>query len=107
MRSFAAAAVPDHIDLYYPHRVDRKVPIRGYGRRYGSTYRPGKIRATGLSEAGPQSTVVPTRSIDCRGAKRILFMTRDYEADTILSSANWASASFLTMPLGGAFSRER
>ena len=42
----------DHIDLLYPHRVDRKVPIEEVAGTVGDLVREGKVRYFGLSEAG-------------------------------------------------------
>lgn len=43
----------DHIDLYYLHRVDADVPIEESVGAMGEMVRAGKVRAIGLSEAGP------------------------------------------------------
>ena len=41
----------DHIDLYYQHRVDPKVPIEETVGAMGDLVRQGKVRYLGLSEA--------------------------------------------------------
>jgi aryl-alcohol dehydrogenase-like predicted oxidoreductase len=41
----------DHIDLYYQHRVDRKVPIEETVGAMAELVRAGKVRHLGLSEA--------------------------------------------------------
>ena len=41
----------DRIDLYYQHRVDRKVPIEETVGAMGELVRAGKVRFLGLSEA--------------------------------------------------------
>ncbi len=43
----------DYIDLYYQHRVDKKVPIDDTVGEMGRLMDEGKIRAIGLSEASP------------------------------------------------------
>jgi aryl-alcohol dehydrogenase-like predicted oxidoreductase len=43
----------DHIDLYYQHRVDSKVPIEETVGAMAELVRAGKVRYLGLSEAGP------------------------------------------------------
>ena len=43
----------DHIDLYYQHRVDRKVPIEETVGAMAELVRAGKVRLLGLSEAAP------------------------------------------------------
>lgn len=45
----------DHIDLYYLHRVDAEVPIEDTVGAMADLVRAGKIRAIGLSEAGPET----------------------------------------------------
>jgi aryl-alcohol dehydrogenase-like predicted oxidoreductase len=43
----------DHIDLYYQHRVDRKVPIEETTGAMAELVKTGKVRYIGLSEASP------------------------------------------------------
>jgi len=43
----------DHVDLYYLHRVDAEVPIEDSVGAMAEMVRAGKVRAIGLSEAGP------------------------------------------------------
>lgn len=43
----------DHIDLYYQHRVDRRVPIEETVGAMKGLVEAGKVRFLGLSEAGP------------------------------------------------------
>jgi aryl-alcohol dehydrogenase-like predicted oxidoreductase len=45
----------DHIDLYYQHRVDPKVPIEDTVGALAELVGEGKIRHIGLSEAGPDT----------------------------------------------------
>lgn len=45
----------DHIDLYYQHRVDPKVPIEETVGAMAELVRAGKVRHLGLSEAGAQT----------------------------------------------------
>ena len=42
----------DHVDLYYQHRVDPKVPIEDTVGTMGRLVEEGKVRFLGLSEAG-------------------------------------------------------
>jgi len=55
VRSACAASLQrlgvDHIDLYYQHRVDRKVPIEETVGAMAELVRAGKVRHLGLSEA--------------------------------------------------------
>src|SRR5260221_1271575 len=43
----------DRIDLYYQHRVDPNVPIEETADAVAELVKEGKVRALGLSEAGP------------------------------------------------------
>jgi aryl-alcohol dehydrogenase-like predicted oxidoreductase len=45
----------DHIDLYYLHRVDPDVPIEESVGAMAEMVKAGKVRAIGLSEAGPET----------------------------------------------------
>ena len=45
----------DHIDLFYQHRVDPKVPIEDVAGAVSDLVREGKVRFFGLSEAGGQT----------------------------------------------------
>jgi aryl-alcohol dehydrogenase-like predicted oxidoreductase len=45
----------DHIDLYYQHRVDPKIPIEDTVGALAKLVAEGKIRYIGLSEAGPET----------------------------------------------------
>jgi len=45
----------DHVDLYYLHRVDSKVPIEQTMDALAALVRAGKIRHVGLSEASAQT----------------------------------------------------
>lgn len=45
----------DHIDLYYQHRVDTKVPIEETVGAMAELVKAGKVRYLGLSEAAPDT----------------------------------------------------
>ncbi len=45
----------DHIDLYYQHRMDSKVPIEDTVGALADLVQAGKIRHIGLSEAAPET----------------------------------------------------
>lgn len=45
----------EHIDLYYQHRVDKKVPIEETVGAMAELVRAGKVRHIGLSEASPET----------------------------------------------------
>lgn len=45
----------EYVDLYYQHRVDKKVPIEETVGAMAELVRAGKVRYLGLSEASPQT----------------------------------------------------
>jgi aryl-alcohol dehydrogenase-like predicted oxidoreductase len=45
----------DHVDLYYQHRVDPDTPIEDTVGAMAELVQAGKVRAIGLSEAGPDT----------------------------------------------------
>jgi aryl-alcohol dehydrogenase-like predicted oxidoreductase len=45
----------DHVDLYYQHRVDRRVPIEETIGAMAELVEAGKVRYLGLSEASPET----------------------------------------------------
>jgi aryl-alcohol dehydrogenase-like predicted oxidoreductase len=45
----------DHLDLYYQHRVDRRVPIEETAGAMAELVEAGKVRYLGLSEASPET----------------------------------------------------
>jgi aryl-alcohol dehydrogenase-like predicted oxidoreductase len=45
----------DHVDLYYQHRVDRRVPIEETVGAMAELAEAGKVRHLGLSEASPET----------------------------------------------------
>lgn len=74
----------DHLDLYYLHRVDPKVPIEDTVGAMAQLVEQGKIRHIGLSEAGSQTirranAVYPLTAVQSEYS----LWTRDYEIDTI------------------------
>ncbi|MGH7825120.1 MAG: aldo/keto reductase [Candidatus Binatia bacterium] len=74
----------DYIDLYYLHRVDSKVPIEETVGAMARLVEQGKVRAIGLSEAGPETlrrahAVYPITAVQSEYS----LWTRDYETNTI------------------------
>ncbi|MER7952472.1 aldo/keto reductase [Streptomyces sp. NPDC096079] len=72
----------DHIDLYYQHRVDPQVPIEETVGAMAELVRAGKVRALGLSEAGPRTirrahAVHPIAALQSEWS----LWTRDLEAE--------------------------
>ncbi|HEY7220777.1 MAG TPA: aldo/keto reductase [Candidatus Binatia bacterium] len=74
----------DHLDLYYLHRVDPKVPVEDTVGAMTQLVEQGKIRHIGLSEAGPQ-TIRRAHAAYAIAAVQSEYSlwTRDYERDTI------------------------
>src|ERR671924_2031015 len=74
----------DCLDLYYLHRVDRKVPVEDTVGAMVRLIEQGKIRHIGLSEAGAQTilranAIQPITSVQSEYS----LWTRDYEVNTI------------------------
>ncbi|MFE4722859.1 aldo/keto reductase, partial [Streptomyces sp. NPDC056728] len=94
----------DHIDLYYQHRVDPNVPIEETAGAVGELIAEGKVRAFGLSEAGPDTirranAVTPVSAVQ---SEYSLF-TRDPEA-RVLPALRELGIGFVPFsPLGRGF----
>ncbi|MFG3028983.1 aldo/keto reductase [Streptomyces sp. NPDC048253] len=94
----------DHVDLYYQHRVDPDVPIEETAGAVGELIAEGKIRAFGLSEAGPETirranAVTPVTAVQ---SEYSLF-TRDPEA-RVLPTLRELGIGFVPFaPLGRGF----
>lgn len=94
----------DHIDLYYQHRVDPNVPIEETAGTVGELIAEGKVRAFGLSEAGPDTirranAVTPVSAVQ---SEYSLF-TRDPEA-RVLPTLRELGIGFVPFsPLGRGF----
>ncbi len=93
-----------YIDLYYQHRVDRSVPIEETVGAMGDLVDEGKVRALGLSEAGPDSirrahAVHPISALQTEYS----LWSRDPE-DTILPCCRELGIGFVAYsPLGRGF----
>ena len=74
----------DHIDLYYQHRVDPKVPIEETVGAMAQLVRHGKVRYLGLSEASAESIrrAVAVHPIAALQSEWSLW-TRDLEAEVL------------------------
>ena len=94
----------DHIDLYYQHRVDPKVPIEETVGAMGELVEDGKVRFLGLSEARPDtlrraSAVHPISALQTEYS----LWTRDVE-DAILPTVRELGIGFVAYsPLGRGF----
>ena len=94
----------DHIDLYYLHRVDPKVPIEETVGAMAELARAGKVRHIGLSEAAPPTirrahAVHPITALQTEYS----LWTRDVE-DEILPTCRALGIGFVAYaPLGRGF----
>lgn len=94
----------DHIDLYYQHRVDPKVPIEETVGAMGELVRAGKVRHLGLSEAAP-ATIRRAAAIHPIAALQTEYSlwSREVEAE-ILSTVRELGIGFVAYsPLGRGF----
>ena len=94
----------DHIDLYYQHRVDSKVPIEDTVGAMSDLVRAGKVLFLGLSEAGPQ-TIRRANAVHPISALQTEYSlwTRDPE-DEILGTVRELGIGFVAYsPLGRGF----
>jgi aryl-alcohol dehydrogenase-like predicted oxidoreductase len=94
----------DHIDLYYQHRVDTKVPIEETVGAMAELARQGKVRHLGLSEAAPATIrrAHPVHRITALQTEYSLWM-RDVE-DEILPTCRELGIGFVPYsPLGRGF----
>jgi len=94
----------DRIDLYYQHRVDRKVPIEETVGAMGELVRAGKVRFLGLSEAAAATIrrAHATHPISALQTEYSLW-TRDIEAE-ILPTVRELGIGFVAYsPLGRGF----
>jgi aryl-alcohol dehydrogenase-like predicted oxidoreductase len=76
----------DHVDLYYQHRVDPKVPIEDVAGTVRDLIKEGKVRHFGLSEASAKTirrahAVQPVTAIQTEYS----FMERDVERNGVLA----------------------
>ncbi|HEY5675764.1 MAG TPA: aldo/keto reductase, partial [Myxococcales bacterium] len=94
----------DHIDLYYQHRVDPKVPIEETVGAMAELVKAGKVRFLGLSEAAP-ATIRRAHAVHPITALQTEYSlwTRDVEAE-ILPTVRELGIGFVAYsPLGRGF----
>ena len=95
----------DHIDLYYQHRVDTKVPIEETVGAMAELVAAGKVRHLGLSEAAPDTIrrAHATHPITALQMEYSLW-TRDVEENDVLSTVRELGIGFVAYsPLGRGF----
>jgi len=94
----------DVIDLYYLHRVDRKVPIEETVGAMGELVRAGKVRFIGLSEAAPATirrahAVHPVTALETEYS----LWTRDPEEEILPTLRELGIGFVAYSPLGRGF----
>jgi aryl-alcohol dehydrogenase-like predicted oxidoreductase len=92
----------DHIDLYYQHRVDRRVPIEETWGAMASLVAAGKVRYLGISEAAPATirrahAVHPIAAVQTEWS----LWTRDVEVNDVRATTQELGTGFVPYsPLG-------
>ena len=92
----------DHIDLYYQHRVDRRVPIEETWGAMKSLVDAGKVRYLGISEAAPATIrrahdVHPIAAVQTEWS----LWTRDVEVNDVRATTKELGIGFVPYsPLG-------
>jgi aryl-alcohol dehydrogenase-like predicted oxidoreductase len=92
----------DHVDLYYQHRVDPKVPIEDVAGTIRDLIKEGKVRHFGLSEASAKTirrahAVQPVTAIQTEYS----LMERDPERNGVLATCEELGIGFVPWgPLG-------
>jgi aryl-alcohol dehydrogenase-like predicted oxidoreductase len=94
----------DHVDLYYQHRVDLKVPIEETVGAMAELVQQGKVRHIGLSEAGPETlrrahAVHPITALQSEYS----LWTRDPEAEVLPTCRELGIGFVPYSPLGRGF----
>jgi aryl-alcohol dehydrogenase-like predicted oxidoreductase len=94
----------DHVDLYYQHRVDDRVPIEDTVGTMAQLVHDGKVKHLGLSEASAD-TIRRAHKVHPIAAVQSEFSlwTRDYESDVIPLCAELDIAFVPYSPLGRGF----
>jgi aryl-alcohol dehydrogenase-like predicted oxidoreductase len=93
------------IDLLYQHRVDPAVPIEDVAGAVADLIAEGKVRAWGLSEAGPQ-TIRRAHAVQPLSAVQSEYSlwTRDVERNGVLATCEELGIGFVPFsPLGAGF----
>ncbi|KOX21970.1 aldo/keto reductase [Saccharothrix sp. NRRL B-16348] len=94
----------DHIDLYYQHRVDPKVPIEETVGAMAELVEQGKVRHIGLSEAGAETirrahAVHPVAAVQTEWS----LWSRDIEAEVVPTCRELGIGVVAYSPLGRGF----
>jgi aryl-alcohol dehydrogenase-like predicted oxidoreductase len=95
----------ERIDLFYQHRVDPAVPIEDVVGTLSELVRDGKVRAVGLSEAGP-ATLRRARAVNPIAALQSEYSlwSREIETNGVLETCRELGIGFVPYsPLGRGF----
>jgi aryl-alcohol dehydrogenase-like predicted oxidoreductase len=94
----------DHIDLYYQHRVDRKVPIEDTIGAMARLVEAGKVRHLGMSEASA-ATIRRAAAVHPIAALQSEYSlwTRDVEAEILPACRELGIGFVAYSPLGRGF----
>jgi aryl-alcohol dehydrogenase-like predicted oxidoreductase len=95
----------ERIDLFYQHRVDPAVPIEDVVGALSELVRAGKVRAIGLSEAGP-ATLRRARAVHPIAALQSEYSlwSREVETNGVLETCRELGIGFVAYsPLGRGF----
>jgi aryl-alcohol dehydrogenase-like predicted oxidoreductase len=95
----------DVIDLFYQHRVDPEVPIEETVGAMAELVSAGKVRALGLSEAGPETLrrAAKVHPIAALQSEYSLW-TRDVETNDVIAACRELGVAFVPYsPLGRGF----
>jgi aryl-alcohol dehydrogenase-like predicted oxidoreductase len=94
----------DHVDLYYQHRVDSRVPIEETVGAMAEAVRAGKVKYLGLSEASVETIrrAHATHPIAAVQSEFSLW-TRDYQDDVVPLCGELGIAFVPYSPLGRGF----
>ena len=93
------------IDLFYQHRVDPKVPIEDTVGAMAGLVSAGKVRALGLSEAGPETLRRATKIHPIAALQsEYSLWSRDVETNGVLATCRELGITFVPYsPLGRGF----
>lgn len=94
----------DHVDLYYQHRVDPKVPIEETVGAMAELVKAGKVKSLGLSEASAETirrahAVHPIAAVQ----SELSIWTQDYLQDVVPLTAELGITFVPYSPLGRGF----
>lgn len=95
----------DHIDLYYQHRIDKKVPVEETWGAMKGLVESGKVRHLGISEAAPATIrkaheVHPITAVQSEWS----LWSRDVEDNGVLATVRELGIGFVAYsPLGRGF----